>query len=156
MAIVRRTTGDDLDWSDWLASRFGVEWPGSLLSGDVGMRVEEFRDGEELVIRAEMPDMDPEKDVELTVSNQVLRISAERRRSEETRNKQGYRSEFRYGSYSRTIPLPAGATDQDVKATYQDGILEIRVPLDRGKAETKQIPIGRGRTGSATGEEKAT
>ena len=41
------------------------------------------------------------------------------------------------------VPLPAGATDQDVKATYKDGILEVRIPVDQGKAENAQDPIQR-------------
>jgi len=82
--------------------------------------------------------------VEITLVDHALRISAERRQSEEHRDKRGYRSEFRYGSFSRTVRLPAGATEKDVKATYKDGILEVRVPLDQSSAESRKIPIERG------------
>lgn len=42
------------------------------------------------------------------------------------------------------VPLPAGATAQDVEATYKDGILEVRIPVDQRKAEGRKIPIQRG------------
>lgn len=144
MALTTRGRGE-LDWPEWFTSRFGIDWPEwpELFTGDT-IRVEEFRDDGELVVRAELPDIDPENDVEITLVDHALRISAERRQSEEHRDKRGYRSEFRYGSFSRTVRLPAGATEKDVKATYKDGILEVRVPLDQSSAESRKIPIERG------------
>ncbi len=144
MALTTRGRGE-LDWPEWFTSRFGIDWPEwpELFAGDT-IRVEEFRDDGELVVRAELPDIDPENDVEITLVDHALRISAERRQSEEHRDKRGYRSEFRYGSFSRTVRLPAGATEKDVKATYKDGILEVRVPLDQSSAESRKIPIERG------------
>jgi HSP20 family protein len=107
------------------------------------MRIEEFREGDTLVVKAEMPGMDPEKDIQIDVSDQTLRIRAERREESKTEEKGSYRSEFRYGSFSRQVPLPAGASEDDVKATYKDGILEVRVPVDQAKAEARTIPIQR-------------
>jgi HSP20 family protein len=116
---------------------------GRLLEDLDGMRVEEFEDGDALVVKAEMPGLDPENDVEISVSDQTLRIRAERHQETKVEEKGRYRSEFRYGRFSRSIPLPAGATDEDVKATYRDGILEVRVPVDRGTAEARKIPVQR-------------
>ncbi len=71
---------------------------------------------------------DPDSDVELTVSHGILHIEAERR-EEEKREEKGYvRRELRYGSLSRSLPLPEGATEADIAATYKDGVLEIRIP----------------------------
>lgn len=105
MALTTRGRGE-LDWPEWFTSRFGIDWPEwpELFAGDT-IRVEEFRDDGELVVRAELPDIDPENDVEITLVDHALRISAERRQSEEHRDKRGYRSEFRYGSFSRTVRL---------------------------------------------------
>ena len=92
------------------------------------IRVEEFREDGTLVIRADLPGIDPDKDVELTVSHGMLHIEAERRQ-EEKREEKGYvRRELRYGSLSRSLPLPAGVTEADITATYKDGVLEIRIP----------------------------
>ena len=90
-----------------------------------------------------MPGIDPDKDVEITVFNHMLHLRAERRSETKTEDKKGYRSEFHYGSFARSVPLPVGATDDDVTATYNDGILEVRVPVDDIEADAKKIPISR-------------
>jgi HSP20 family protein len=93
------------------------------------IRVEEFTDGDTEVVRAELPGIDPAKDVEVTVTDGMLSLRVERRA--ESREKAGdtYRSEFRYGAMHRTMPLPSGAKQDELTATYADGILEIRVPV---------------------------
>lgn len=109
---------------------------------EVPMRIEERVDGDQFIVRAEMPGIDPDKDVEINVSDGTLRIRAERR--QETKSEGGRRhNEFHYGSFSRVVLLPAGATQADVKATYHDGILEIRIPLDHGKAQATNVPVTR-------------
>jgi HSP20 family protein len=106
------------------------------------IRVEEFRDNGTLVVRADLPGIDPDKDVELTVSDGMLHIHAERR-EEDKKEDTGYlRRELRYGSLSRTLPLPEGVTESDITAAYKAGMLEIRVPEPK-KAEATKIPISR-------------
>ncbi len=92
------------------------------------IRVEEFRENGNLVIRAEVPGVDPEKDVEVTVADGLLHIEAHRR-EEDSKQQKGYtRRELRYGSFMRTLPLPEGVPESAVTAGYKDGILEIKVP----------------------------
>jgi HSP20 family protein len=93
------------------------------------MPVEEFVDGTTLVVRAELPDIDPDKDVELMVEAGVLRIHAQREVKAERTEQGVYRSEFRYGSFDRSVVLPEGVDAGDITAGYTNGILEIRVPL---------------------------
>lgn len=108
------------------------------------LRVEEFVEEGTLVVRAELPGIDPEKDVDISVADGVLRIRAEREEKSEHKKKGSYRSEFRYGSFARTIALPAGASESDVAATYADGVLEVRVPVAAEPAEApKKIPVTR-------------
>jgi HSP20 family protein len=107
------------------------------------MKIEERVDGDQYVVRAELPGIDPEKDVEISMAEGSLRIRAERREQTTSEEKNRRRSEFRYGFFSRVVPLPAGATEADVKATYHDGILEVRVPLDHAKAEATKVPVTR-------------
>ena len=109
----------------------------------VKMRVEEFEDEGMLVIRGEIPGVDPDKDIEITVDNGQLRIRAERRETSEAEEKGTFQSEFSYGSYSRTMTLPPGVTEDDVKASYTDGILEVRMPLNPEVAEARKVPISR-------------
>lgn len=109
------------------------------------IRVDEYRDGETLVIRAELPGIDPDRDVELTVSDGTLQISAQRRAEESDEGKGYLRRELRYGAFNRTLPLPDGVTDSDVSASYADGILEVRITVPQVTEATKpkQIPISR-------------
>ena len=78
-----------------------------FLDGDLTMtpsiKVEQFVDGTTLVVRAEVPGIDPDKDVDVSVSEGMLHIRAEREEKTEHKSKDGYRSEFRYGSFSRSM-----------------------------------------------------
>jgi HSP20 family protein len=143
MSLIHRNRSD-VDWPDLFGPRmFDMPTPWKDLFDDNDMKVEEFRDGDTLVVRAEMPGIDPDKDVEITVSDGMLHLSAERRSETKTEDKKGYRSEFRYGSFSRSVRLPAGAGEDDVKATYDNGILEVRIPIDESSNGAKKIPISR-------------
>lgn len=106
------------------------------------IRVEEFRDNGTLVIRADLPGIDPEKDVQLSMSDGMLHIHAERREEDKKEDKGYLRRELRYGSLSRTLPLPEGVTESDITASYKAGMLEVRVPEPK-QPEAKKIPISR-------------
>src|ERR687897_1460401 len=112
MALMRR---ERFDFPEWF--RFEVpEMFRRVADLDVHtgwLRVEEYIDEGTLVVRAELPDIDPDQDVELVVSNGVLRIRARREEKTEKKDKGGYRSEFRYGSFVRNVPLPEGAKEGD-------------------------------------------
>jgi len=120
-----------------------------LFEGDVEksvIRVEQEVKDNELIIRAELPGVDPGKDVDISVSEGHLNIRAERQEKTEQKDKGSYRSEFRYGSFYRSVPLPKGMKDEDIKAIYKDGILEVTVPLPEAADESKpqKIQIDRG------------
>ena len=140
----RRNVGDW--WSDFFGSR-PFSWTDTpfpmLKEGDRMLRVEELTEGDELVVRAEMPGLDPDKDVQVHVRNHVLEIRAERKETTEQKGKDTTRSEFRYGSFFRAIALPPDARDSDVHATYKDGILEVRMPLDGKQAEATKVDVTR-------------
>ncbi|MGW0592184.1 Hsp20/alpha crystallin family protein [Streptosporangium sp. NPDC002607] len=89
------------------------------------------------VLRAELPGIDPDKDVDITLSNGLLTIHAERR--DEQRDQQ--RTEFRYGSFTRSITLPSDVDENDVKASYDKGVLEVSVKLADTKQQEKHIQI---------------
>jgi HSP20 family protein len=108
------------------------------------IKVEEFIDGEQLVVRAEVPGVDPDRDIEVSVDNGVLTIAAERRESSREKLDKGLHSEFRYGSFVRQVRLPAGTSPEVVSATYRDGVLEIRMPRPSAEAASRRIQIQRG------------
>jgi HSP20 family protein len=127
----------------WPVRRFGLPLVSRRLFLEGFIPVDEYQEDGTLVVRAELPGIDPDKDVELTVTGDLLHIKAERR-EEEHGDGTGYvRQEMHYGSFTRTLPLPHGVTEADVKASYKDGILEIRVPSPAVEAGTK-IPIAKG------------
>jgi len=105
--------------------------------------VEEYVEDDHLIIRAELPGVDPDKDISVSVDAGVLHIHAERREQHEERKPDRYRSEMRYGSFSRAIRLPADTAAGDVDASYTDGILTVRLPIDPDRAERTRIPIRR-------------
>lgn len=111
----------------------------ALLAGDVPldrpveggvrlMRIEEFSEDGDTVIRAELPGIDPDKDIDISLDNDVLLLKASREERSEEKQPAGYRTEFRYGTLMRRLPVPDGISAADIHATYKDGILEIRVP----------------------------
>ena len=110
------------------------------------IRVDEYREGADLVVRCELPGIDPDRDVELTVTDGMLHIQAQRREEEKLEEKGFVRRELRYGSLQRTLQLPEGVVESDIKAGYKDGVLEIRVPMPKAvvKPETTRIQIKRG------------
>jgi HSP20 family protein len=108
-----------------------------------GIRVSEVDDHGTHVVRAELPGIDPDKDVDITVDRGLLVIRAHRREEQRSEVDGQVCSEFSYGSFTRSLPLPAGATEDDVKATYRDGILEIRFPIDTEAAALHKVPITR-------------
>jgi HSP20 family protein len=124
------------DLFDWMDSPITILRPFAAQT----IRVEEYIEDGHYVVRAELPGIDPEKQAEVTVSKGVLVIRAERHEEHEGK----YRSEFRYGSFSRQIPLPAAADEGDIKATYRKGVLEVRVGLkEAAHATARQIPVSR-------------
>jgi HSP20 family protein len=106
------------------------------------IRVEEYVEDDHYMIRAELAGIDPEKDVEVMVGSGYLTIRAER--SDQIESK--HRSEFRYGSFSRTMALPASADEDAVTASYRNGILTISVGLKtEQKASAKKIEVATGK-----------
>ena len=134
----------DRMFEEWMRE-LPFRWPVHAGRGWTGagmIPVDEYQEEGALVVRAELPGIDPEKDVELTVSDDSLHIEAERREEEEVKEKGYLRHEVRCGSFSRTLPLPEGVTEADITASYKDGILEIRIPSPAVEA-AKKIPIAK-------------
>src|SRR5258708_12364189 len=103
-------------------------------------RVEEYVEDSRHVIRAELPGLDPDQDIEVTVDDRTLMIHAERR-EEEKKKKKPHRSEFRYGSLTRSVRLPPKADAKDVTARYEKGILEVSPPDPEPPPAAPPVPI---------------
>jgi len=125
-SLLPRLFGDVTDW-------FDLDVPRPVPA----IRVEDRLTDKEYVLRAELPGVDPDKDVQVAADNGILTIKAERREEEKGLN----RSEFRYGMVQRSLRLPAHAEESKIKASYRKGVLEITVPLTGSETPGRQIKI---------------
>ena len=131
----RERLGPFMDVFDWLEPPWTILRPATTHP----MRVEDYVKDGTYVLRAELPGVDPEKDIEVMVSKGVLTISAHRQEVAEGK----HRSEFNYGAFARSVRLPEGADEDHIRASYDSGILEVIVTLKdqaAGKAP-KRIPV---------------
>lgn len=92
------------------------------------------------VIRAELPGIDRATDIVITVADGPLRIKLEHGEGTEPER----RSEFSYGSFVRTVTLPTGVAEDDIMASYDDGILTISVAMPEAPPPEKRIPVQTG------------
>jgi HSP20 family protein len=81
----------------------------------------------ELILRAELPGINA-KDLDIQVSREAVSISGEYKTETESKEGRVIRSEFRYGSFHRVIPLPVVVRNDEVKAEFKDGILNLSLP----------------------------
>ena len=105
--------------------------------------IDVIQEDEDLVVRAEIPGAKPE-DVDVTIHNGILTISGkvEEEREEE---RGGYLvRERRSGSFRRSLQLPHDVDEDQIKANFENGVLEVRVPGAAAVQEPKRIQIGGG------------
>lgn len=100
-------------------------------------QVEVTQQGNEVVVRADLPGMKKD-DIQVDITDNEVTLSGERRREEETEKGGLYRSERSYGFFTRSIKLPEAAMTDQAKASFKDGVLEIRMP-----APPEQVTRGR-------------
>lgn len=104
-------------------------------------RVDVVTKDNKLVTRIDLPGMKKE-DVLVEVEDGFLTLSGERKKETKEEKDNVYREEREYGSFCRTVPLPKGVKADDVKATFNNGVLEVTVPLPAAAASNgRKIPI---------------
>ncbi len=104
--------------------------------------VEMFETGNDVVVRAELPNIDP-KNVDITVTNDAITLRGETKREEEHKDRNYHRRELRYGAFSRTLPLTTEVKSSEARATYKDGVLEIKIPKsERVKPTSVKVQVG--------------
>jgi HSP20 family protein len=101
--------------------------------------IESFTEDGKLVIRADLPGIDP-RDVEVTVEGNRLTLRGSRKASREQQERDYAYREVSYGSFERAVELPEGVKGDEVKATYKNGVLELTVPIPRELAARK-VPV---------------
>ncbi|MBN2427232.1 MAG: Hsp20/alpha crystallin family protein [Deltaproteobacteria bacterium] len=105
------------------------------------LSVDVFEEKNDLVIKAEVPGIE-KGDLDIKISENVITISGEKKREEKVEEEDYYFHERASGSFRRQIPLPQGTDAEKAKATFQDGVLEIRMPkTEEAKEKVKNVPI---------------
>jgi HSP20 family molecular chaperone IbpA len=97
-----------------------------------------------LVVRVELPGVDPAKDIQVSIEKGELVIKGERTQEEELEEGTYYRMERSYGAFERRLPIPEGVDEEAITATYEGGVLEVVVPEAIVKLEappTREIPV---------------
>jgi HSP20 family protein len=109
------------------------------------LRVDEYQEDGSLVVHAEVPGIDPDKDLEVTATEGILHIGVEHH-VEEPEDRRYFRHElFHRGRLSRDLALPEGVSGSVLKASYDNGILEIRIPLPKpAEIHEVKVPVTRG------------
>src|SRR5919197_4495636 len=94
----------------------------------------------EIVYALDLPGI-PEDDISIEFEDGSLAVTAERERKQEVSDDKLYRFERHFGTYSRTFGLPQGVTENDIKAEYRDGVLEVHVSKPE-QVKPRRIQIG--------------
>ncbi|HHN64489.1 MAG TPA: Hsp20/alpha crystallin family protein [Nitrospirae bacterium] len=125
-------------------SLFGPSWLPRLRMPEIeeiSPSVDIFEEGDDVVVKAELPGMKKD-DIDVTLSDDTITISGEKKREEKVEKKNYYRYERSFGSFSRSFRLPVDVQADKAKATFKDGILEIRIPkTEEAKKRQRKLQI---------------
>jgi HSP20 family protein len=110
--------------------------------------VDVYVEKDDIVIKAELPGMEKD-DIQVNLSNHTLTLKGEKKREEKIKEENYFCSERAYGSFSRTLELPGDVQGEKVKASFKNGVLEIRLPVaETAKAKSIKVKVEEGPTTS--------
>lgn len=112
-----RLFGGSRDWPSFLSESQHLDWTPAI---------ETFQRGNEFIVRADLPGLSA-KDLSIEVGDDTVTMSGERAYDHDEEHEGIYRTERVYGSFRRIIGLPEGALTETAKATFKNGVLEIRM-----------------------------
>jgi HSP20 family protein len=105
---------------------------------------------DEIVYAFDLPGV-PEEKISIEFENGTVTVSAERERNAEVSQDRFYRFESRYGTFARSIGLPEGVTEDEIRADYREGVLELHVTKPKA-TEPRKIQIGKGTKATIEGK----
>ena len=116
-----------------------TRWPG--FTGEVSPAMDIFEEGGDIVMKAEIPGMKKEE-IHVDIDERTVTVSGEKKKEEKVERKDYVRLERTYGSFARTFALPAEVQTDKARATFKNGVLEIRVPKTAEAASrTRKVAI---------------
>ena len=118
----------------------------ALVAAAFAPPVDIYEDEKKLVLKLEVPGV-KQDDIDVQVEGRTLTVRGERKFSSEEKQENFHRVEKRYGTFSRSFTLPNSVDTENVKATYDAGVLQIEL-LKKTEAQPRQIKIGVGSAGS--------
>ncbi|NWF52299.1 MAG: Hsp20/alpha crystallin family protein [Nitrospirae bacterium] len=108
---------------------------------EVTPTVDVFEEGDDVVIKAELPGMGKD-DIDVKVTDDLITISGEKKKEEKVEKKNYYRMERSYGSFTRSLRLPTEVHTEKATAKFKDGVLEVRIPkTEEAKKKEKKVLI---------------
>ncbi|MEV4135628.1 Hsp20/alpha crystallin family protein [Dactylosporangium sp. NPDC049742] len=116
---------------------FDLTGPSWFPFTEPAIRIEEDLQEDRYTLRAELPGIDPAKDLDITYADGTLRLAVVRTESQRDKG----HSEFRYGTFHRAIALPLGAKEETLAAVYKDGILAITVAIGEPHPAGRHVPV---------------
>ncbi|PWA08426.1 heat-shock protein Hsp20 [Pueribacillus theae] len=96
-----------------------------------GVRVDVHETDTEVVATCDIPGLEKKEDVNIHIENNMLNISGSINRTNEVKDENMHRKERFFGRFHRSIPLPSPVSQEGVKATYRNGVLEVRMPKEK-------------------------
>jgi len=128
---------------DFFGRKFRPWWPERWFRADeFDIRapvVDVFEEKDDIVVKAEIPGIDKDN-IEVNLSDHILTIKGQKKKEEEVKEENYYRSERSYGSFIRTLELPKEVHADKVKANFKNGVLEVRMPKTE-EAKAKEIKV---------------
>ena len=141
-------------WQNDVERLMGTFLRGSARDTNDGERwappLDDWETEDEIVYAFDLPGI-PEEKISIEFENGTVTVSADRERSAEVAQDRFYRFERRYGTFARSIGLPEGVNEDDIRADYREGVLELHVTKPKAP-EPRKIQIGKGTKATIEGK----
>ena len=127
---------------DFFGRRMRPWWPERWPRGDSDITtpaVDVYEEKDEIVVKAELPGMD-KNDIEVNISDSELTLKGQKKKEEKIEEENYYRCERSYGAFLRSVELPKDVQADKIKASFKNGILEVRLPKTE-EAKTREIKV---------------
>ena len=143
MDLARSEREMDRMFDDFFGRRLRPWWPSIWSRGGdrefITPTVDVYEEKDDIVVKAELPGLD-KNHIEVNISDSELTLKGEKKKEEKIDEENYYRCERSYGAFLRSVELPTSVQADKVKASFKNGILEIRLPKTE-EAKTKEIKV---------------